>query len=71
MKVTDSGKIAKNATWLIACKIVQALLSFIIGMLCARYLGPSNYGIIDYASAIVSFMVPVVQLGLRATICST
>jgi len=68
MKVTDSGKIAKNATWLIACKIVQALLSFIIGMLCARYLGPSNYGIIDYASAIVSFMVPVVQLGLRATL---
>lgn len=60
---TESGKIVKNATWLIACKVVQSLLSFIIGTLSARYLGPGNYGIIDYAAAIVSFMVPVVQLG--------
>lgn len=61
-------KIVKNATWLIACKVVQSLLSFVIGTLSARYLGPGNYGIIDYAAAIVSFMVPVVQLGLRSTL---
>ena len=67
-KSTESGKIVKNATWLIACKVVQSLLSFIIGTLSARYLGPGNYGIIDYAAAIVSFMVPVVQLGLRSTL---
>lgn len=65
---TESGKIVKNATWLIACKVVQSLLSFIIGTLSARYLGPGNYGIIDYAAAIVSFMVPVVQLGFRSTL---
>lgn len=63
-----SGKIVKNATWLIACKIVQTLLSFVIGTLSARYLGPANYGIIDYAAAIVTFMVPVIQLGLRSTL---
>lgn len=67
-KSTESGKIVKNATWLIACKVVQSLLSFVIGTLSARYLGPGNYGIIDYAAAIVSFMVPVVQLGLRSTL---
>ena len=67
-KPTESGKIVKNATWLIACKVVQSLLSFVIGTLSARYLGPGNYGIIDYAAAIVSFMVPVVQLGLRSTL---
>ena len=67
-KPTESGKIVKNATWLITCKVVQSLLSFVIGTLSARYLGPGNYGIIDYAAAIVSFMVPVVQLGLRSTL---
>ena len=67
-KSTESGKIVKNATWLIACKVVQSLLSFVIGTLSARYLGPGNYGIINYAAAIVSFMVPVVQLGLRSTL---
>lgn len=67
-KPTKSGKIVKNATWLIGCRIAQSLLSFVIGTLSARYLGPSNYGIIDYAAAIVSFMVPVVQLGFRSTL---
>ena len=61
-------KNVKNAAWLIGCKIVQVLLSFVIGTISARYLGPSNYGMIDYAGAIVSFMVPVVQLGFRATL---
>lgn len=64
----ETGKVFRNASWLIACRIVQALLSFVIGTLTARYLGPSGYGIIDYAGAIVSFMVPVVQLGIRSTL---
>ena len=67
-RTKKSEKIIKNASWLILCRIVQTLLSFIIGTLSARYLGPANYGIIDYAAAIVSFMVPVVQLGLRSTL---
>ena len=41
---------------------------FVIGTLTARYPGPSGYGVIDYANAIVSFMVPVVQLGIRSTL---
>lgn len=67
-RTKQSEKIVKNASWLILCRIIQALLSFVIGTLSARYLGPSNYGVIDYAAAIVSFMVPVVQLGLRSTL---
>ncbi len=33
-------------------------------MLTARYLGPSNYGLITYAVSLVSFVVPIMQLGL-------
>lgn len=61
-------RVIKNASWIIACRIVQALLSLVIGMLSARYLGPANYGIINYASSITAFFVPVVQLGLTSTI---
>ena len=27
----------------------------VVGMLCARYLGPSNYGLISYAASIAAF----------------
>ncbi len=60
----------KNAAWIISCKIVQSLLGLIVGMLSARYLGPSNYGLINYASSIVAFVLPIVQLGLRSTLVS-
>ena len=40
------------------------MLSLIVTMLTARYLGPSNYGLINYAAAIVAFVAPIAQLGL-------
>lgn len=61
-------KVFNNAKWIIVCKIAQSLLQLVVGMLCARYLGPSNYGIINYASSIVGFVLPIMQLGLQATI---
>ena len=58
----------KNAAWIISCKIVQALLGLVISMLCARYLGPSGYGLISYAASIAAFVLPLVQLGLQSTL---
>ena len=60
----SSNKVIKNASWIIAGKIVQSLIGLIISMLTARYLGPSNYGTINYAVAIVSFMAPILRLGI-------
>ena len=34
----------------------------------ARYFGPSNYGLINYAAAVVAFFVPIMQLGFRSTL---
>ena len=51
----NNKRALKNATWIIACKIVQSILSFIIGTLTVRYLGPTNYGVINYASDILSY----------------
>ena len=62
------NKILNNAKWIILCKIAQSLLQLLIGMLTARYLGPANYGLINYAKSVVAFAVPFTQLGLNATL---
>ena len=63
-----NNKILKNATWIVACKVVQSILSFIIGTLTVRYLGPTNYGVITYAVSVVSFFLPFMQVGLNHTL---
>ena len=60
------NKIIRNASWIIICRIAQSVLTLVIGMLTARYLGPSNYGLINYASSIVSFVTPIMYLGLNS-----
>lgn len=60
--------VLKNAGWIIGCKIIQSLVSLVIGVITARYLGPSNYGIISYVSSIVAFALPIMQLGLKNTL---
>lgn len=62
------NRVFKNSIWIISCKIAQAVLTLLITILTARCLGPSNYGTINYASAIVSFFVPIMQLGFRNTL---
>lgn len=59
------NKVIKNASWIIVCRIVQSLVALLIGMISARYLGPSNFGLLNYASSVVAFVVPLAQLGLR------
>lgn len=63
-----NSRVLKNATWIIVCKIIQSALGLMIGMFTARYLGPSNYGIVNYAASIVAFLTPIMQLGFRNTL---
>ncbi|PWM75811.1 MAG: hypothetical protein DBX59_00770 [Bacillota bacterium] len=60
-----NNKIARNSAWLIGGKIVQSLLSFVIGLLTARYLGPADYGLVNYAASIVAFVLPIMYLGIN------
>ena len=61
-----NNKVFKNASWIIFCKIVQAVLNLVVTMLSARYLGPSGYGLINYAASVVAFVTPIMQLGLNS-----
>ncbi len=62
------NKEVKNAGWLIGGRIVQMVLSLFVSVLTARYLGPSNFGLIGYASAYVAFFTSFCTLGLNAVI---
>lgn len=59
----SQAKVVSNAVWIIAGQVVKMLLSLVIAMLTARYLGPSNFGLINYAASIVAFVMPVMYLG--------
>ena len=62
------SRVVKNAGWIVGCKIVQSVIALVIGVITARYLGPSNYGIISYVSSVVAFALPIMQLGLTNTL---
>ena len=62
------NRIVKNAGWLIAGRIIHMILSFFIGLLTARYLGPDNYGLINYASAYTTFFTAFCTLGINSVI---
>lgn len=57
------NKVVGNATWIIGCKIIKAILTLFVTMYTARYLGPSNYGLISYAASIIVFVTPIMKLG--------
>lgn len=64
----EKGKVAKNAGWIIGIQLVKSILGMVISMLTARFLGPSNFGVINYASSIVAFVAPVMQLGFTGVL---
>lgn len=49
-------------------QIYQMLLSLVIGVISARYLGPSNYGTINYAASYISFFTITCALGLEGIV---
>ncbi len=59
------NKTIANAGWIIACKIMKSILGVIISTLTARYLGPSNFGLINFAASVVAFVTPITTLGFN------
>ena len=57
-----------NTGWIVLARIFQMALAFVISLLTARYLGPSNFGILNYTQSFVIFFVPVCTLGLNGII---
>lgn len=62
------NKVFKNASWIIGCKLGQAILNIIVSALTARYLGVATFGVIHYAASITTFFAPIMQLGITSII---
>ena len=63
----QGNRFVSNTMWDIGGKIFQMVLTLIVGMLTARYLGPSNYGVIGETASYVAFFSVVCQLGFTST----
>ena len=56
-----------NVIWDMGGKVFQMILTLVVGMLTARYLGPSNYGVIGETASYVAFFSVICQLGFNST----
>ena len=68
MRILDilRNKVVKNAGWIIGGRIVHMICAFVVSLLTARYLGPSNYGLINYATAYTTFFYSICTLGINS-----
>ncbi len=68
LNIITKNKVIKNASWLIGGNIINKVLAFLVSILTARYLGPSNYGLINYATAYTTFFASISSLGINSII---
>jgi PST family polysaccharide transporter len=57
-------KIISNTGWLLADRILRMGVGLLVGVWVARYLGPENFGMFNYAIAFTAIFNTVANLGL-------
>ena len=60
--------VVKNSVWLLAESVFVMLISLIIGIISARYLGPSNYGIVNRFLPYISLANSICTFGMQSII---
>ena len=53
-----------NLAWLLTDQILQMAIGLLVGVWVARYLGPADFGLLNYAIAFVSLFSSVATMGL-------
>lgn len=59
-----------NSLWLMLERVSLSLSGIFVSVYVARYLGPAQYGLINYLLSVIAIAVPLVQLG-PTRCCST
>jgi O-antigen/teichoic acid export membrane protein len=59
-----NNKLINNVSWLFFDKIIRIFGSLIVGIWVARYLGPGDFGILNYALSYTALFMLFVNLGL-------
>jgi PST family polysaccharide transporter len=61
-------RILANTGWLFADKLLRAAVGVLVGVWVARYLGPEQFGLFNYATAIVALLTALATLGLNSIV---
>lgn len=61
----SARRIASNIGWLFSDKVYSTVISFVVSIFVARYLGASDFGLFNYALAFVALFRVVSHLGLE------
>jgi O-antigen/teichoic acid export membrane protein len=57
-------KYLRNTSWLFLSRIVSMVISFFVGAYIARYLGPQNYGSLNYIVSFVGLFSFIAGMGI-------
>lgn len=68
IKVLLRSKNIQNSGWIIGQQLFQMLLQLIVSLFTARYLGPSNYGSLNYTASFVAFFLSIATLGMDGVV---
>lgn len=58
------SRFGKNVSWILFSRVYQMLVSAVVSIVSVRYLGPANYGLINYAASFTSLLSAVCTLGI-------
>lgn len=61
-------KIVISSSWLAVERIFRMIISFFVGIAIARYLGPDQFGQLNYAQSFVALFSTVAALGLEGIV---
>ncbi len=61
-------KLFFNASWLLSERFLTLILGFFVGIYVARYLGPSQYGLLSFVTSLVSLFAVATHMGLSGIV---
>ncbi|MFD2603943.1 flippase [Euzebyella marina] len=61
-------KYAFNTSWLFSEQIIRMVVGLLVGVWVARYLGPSKFGLLNYAYSLVGLFGAIATLGLNSVV---
>lgn len=65
---TEYKKILKNIGWLFFDRVFRMGMGLVVGAWVARYLGPSDFGTLNYLLATIGILTPFASLGLESMV---
>lgn len=66
--MSNSNRFLKNTVWQVAGNVCRMIVSFLVTIISTRYLGPSNFGVLNYVSSYVTFFTSIIGLGINGVI---